>query len=183
MLKTPFRSPNHLSLTRALFNKSLLNRKVPPPTEAAKSNNAPAASASPGISASSTLSKSDAARLKKKIIATCEQWPCTSDEYQLKRQIGIGATASVYAAVCQKRNNQSCAIKRVRLERYKQNLDDLAHEIQALSHCAHANVISYYTSFVVGNELWTVMQLQSCGSLLDVIRQKMQRVVALCFTK
>uniref|UniRef100_A0A7R9TTH5 Protein kinase domain-containing protein n=2 Tax=Prasinoderma coloniale TaxID=156133 RepID=A0A7R9TTH5_9VIRI len=97
------------------------------------------------------------------------QWPTAASSYSLIEDVGQGVSATVWRAKCIPLN-KTCAVKVVDLEKCAASIDEVRREAQTMALMSHANVVSAYTSFTSGQNLWVVMPYLAGGSLLNVMK-------------
>lgn len=97
------------------------------------------------------------------------------------KQIGEGSTGLVYAAY-KASTRQIVAVKRMNLKN-QQRRELLFNEVSEfrfvfilvkvsiLRDYQHPNIVQMFSSHLVGNELWVVMELMEGGSLTDIVTQ------------
>ncbi|KAL0248950.1 hypothetical protein GEMRC1_004184 [Eukaryota sp. GEM-RC1] len=95
-------------------------------------------------------------------------FPANAEGYKIQQQIGAGASATVYRALCESLNIE-VAIKVVDLDSASSSMDEIRKELQVMSSCNHSNIVTYYVSFVHQQSLWLVMPLL-LGSLRDIMK-------------
>ncbi|CAN6481116.1 unnamed protein product [Victoria cruziana] len=98
-----------------------------------------------------------------------KSYPASPTDYQLMEEVGDGASATVYRAICIP-FNEVVAVKCLDLDRCNSNLDDMRREAQTMSLIDHPNVIKAYCSFVVTQCLWVVMPFMAEGSCLHIMK-------------
>lgn len=84
-------------------------------------------------------------------------------------KIGEGSTGVVYTAVDRK-NGHKMAVKKMDL-RKQQRRELLFNEVVIMREYHHPNVVDMYDSFLVGDELWVLMEYLEGGALTDIITQ------------
>jgi len=83
------------------------------------------------------------------------------------RKIGEGTTGIVYMAT-DRQEQVRVAVKKMHIER-QQRRELLFNEVVIMRDYHHERVVDMYSSFLVGNELWVVMELLEGGALTDVV--------------
>lgn len=96
-------------------------------------------------------------------------FPTQAAEYDLLEEIGRGAYAVVYRAIC-KPLDQVVAIKCMDLEACNCSLESVSKEAQLMSLIDHPNVMKAYCSFNVDHFLWVVMPYMDGGSCLHIMK-------------
>ncbi|PIA40219.1 hypothetical protein AQUCO_02500132v1 [Aquilegia coerulea] len=96
-----------------------------------------------------------------------KNYPLGPGFYKLLEEIGKGATATVYKALCIP-FQEIVAIKILDFEH-----DDpgfIAHEVHTMVLIEHPNVSKSYCSFANEQNLWVVMPYMDCGSCLHILK-------------
>ncbi|PJF17898.1 Ste20 [Paramicrosporidium saccamoebae] len=89
--------------------------------------------------------------------------------YERTKKLGQGASGSVYEGV-DKRNGKKVAIKQIDMTQQPRK-ELIVNEVLIMRDTTHANIVKYYESFLVGKELWVVMELMQGGTLTDIIEE------------
>lgn len=87
--------------------------------------------------------------------------------YEKTRKLGQGASGSVYEGI-DKRTGTKVAIKQIDLSQQPRK-ELIVNEVLIMKDTKHENIVKYYDSYLVGKELWVVMELMQGGTLTDII--------------
>ena len=86
--------------------------------------------------------------------------------FTLREKLGEGSYGSVWRAT-DRHTGEDYAIKRVGIDN---DLDDLQVEIAFMRSCSSEYIVRYFRSYVLGAELWIVMDYCCAGSVSDLMK-------------
>lgn len=89
------------------------------------------------------------------------------DIYKNLNKIGQGASGGVYTAY-ERGTNRCVAIKQMNLEQQPKK-DLIINEILVMKDSSHPNIVNFIDSYLVGGDLWVIMEYMEGGSLTDVV--------------
>uniref|UniRef100_A0AAY4DBH1 non-specific serine/threonine protein kinase n=1 Tax=Denticeps clupeoides TaxID=299321 RepID=A0AAY4DBH1_9TELE len=168
--------PEH---TKSIYTRSVIEPLPPPTKDAATSPISPPAaeSGSPTPTPSSTVPRSaDKTRKKKmsdeEILEKLRSIVSVGDpkkKYTRFEKIGQGASGTVYTAI-DIATGQEVAIKQMNLQQQPKK-ELIINEILVMRENKNPNIVNYLDSYLVGDELWVVMEYLAGGSLTDVVTE------------
>eukprot|EP00048_Salpingoeca_helianthica_P016196 m.230952 g.230952 ORF g.230952 m.230952 type:complete len:363 (+) comp18201_c0_seq1:54-1142(+) len=93
----------------------------------------------------------------------------------LERQekIGHGAFGSVYLYLDKSPSAalKQYAVKIIRMDRCNESIERFQNEVTALKMCRQENIVRFYSSSIVGDQLWILMEYIAGGSASHVLRK------------
>ncbi|KAM4041746.1 serine/threonine-protein kinase PAK 5 isoform 2-T2 [Anomaloglossus baeobatrachus] len=98
-------------------------------------------------------------------------------------KIGEGSTGIVCIAT-EKHTGRQVAVKKMDL-RKQQRRELLFNEVVIMRDYHHENVVDMYNSYLVGDELWVVMEFLEGGALTDIVthtRMNEEQIATVCFS-
>ncbi|XP_030065999.1 serine/threonine-protein kinase PAK 3 isoform X2 [Microcaecilia unicolor] len=90
-------------------------------------------------------------------------------KYTRFEKIGQGASGTVYTAI-DVATGQEVAIKQMNLQQQPKK-ELIINEILVMRENKNSNIVNYLDSYLVGDELWVVMEYLAGGSLTDVVTE------------
>ncbi|KAM6932583.1 LOW QUALITY PROTEIN: serine/threonine-protein kinase PAK 1 [Lycodopsis pacificus] len=143
-----------------------------PPSEGAPSS-PPSASPAPGPSVPRPLDKTRKKKMSdEEILEKLRTIVSVGDpkkKYTRFEKIGQGASGTVYTAI-DIATGQEVAIKQMNLQQQPKK-ELIINEILVMRENKNPNIVNYLDSYLVGDELWVVMEYLAGGSLTDVVTE------------
>lgn len=96
------------------------------------------------------------------------------DDFTIVREVGRGASGTVYKAQSRK-DNGTYALKKISLRRIQKEKKDLLREFNFLKSLRHPNVLECYGCFVDGESLYIVTEFAEHGDLRKLIKIQIER--------
>lgn len=90
-------------------------------------------------------------------------------KYHMKQRVGSGASGTVCEAT-DTMTNKAVAIKKMDLDNQPKK-ELIITEIEVMREYRHENIVNYIESYLVGKELWVVMEYLEGGALTDVVTE------------
>uniref|UniRef100_A0A6G1RG59 non-specific serine/threonine protein kinase n=1 Tax=Hypotaenidia okinawae TaxID=2861861 RepID=A0A6G1RG59_9GRUI len=165
--------PEH---TKSIYTRSVIEPLPPPTRDAATS---PISSPSENSTAAPDMLVRNMEKQKKKpkmsdeeILEKLRSIVSVGDpkkKYTCFEKIGQGASGTVYTAM-DIATGQEVAIKQMNLQQQPKK-ELIINEILVMRENKNPNIVNYLDSYLVGEELWVVMEYLAGGSLTDVVTE------------
>ncbi|XP_043548362.1 serine/threonine-protein kinase PAK 1 isoform X2 [Chiloscyllium plagiosum] len=166
--------PEH---TKSMYTRSVIDPIPLPPTKDAATS--PISSPSENNTTPSNTLTRNAEKQKKKTKMTDEEIleklrsivtvGDPKKKYSRFEKIGQGASGTVYTAI-DIATGQEVAIKQMNLQQQPKK-ELIINEILVMRENKNPNIVNYLDSYLVGDELWVVMEYLAGGSLTDVVTE------------
>ncbi|CAH2315453.1 serine threonine- kinase PAK 3 [Pelobates cultripes] len=165
--------PEH---TKSVYTRSVIE-PVAVPAPAKEASTSPVTTQPENSSTSTLYRNTDRQRKKSKmtdeeILEKLRSIVSVGDpkkKYTRFEKIGQGASGTVYTAI-DIATGQEVAIKQMNLQQQPKK-ELIINEILVMRENKNSNIVNYLDSYLVGDELWVVMEYLAGGSLTDVVTE------------
>ncbi|CAG00592.1 unnamed protein product [Tetraodon nigroviridis] len=165
--------PEH---TKSIYTRSVMDPPKPP-TPVKEVSTPPESQVQPENTSNTMYRHTDRQRKKSKmtdeeILERLRSIVSVGDpkkKYTRFEKIGQGASGTVYTAI-DIATGQEVAIKQMNLQQQPKK-ELIINEILVMRENKNSNIVNYLDSYLVGDELWVVMEYLAGGSLTDVVTE------------